>query len=302
MTDSLVIINPRAGGGRSLALWKQLEPYAREKLGNLTYAVTSSPAEVPALIEQASLTGTTRIISMGGDGTNHHVVNAVMQHNRMFPERPLTYAVIPAGTGQDWSRGVRMPLDARKAIDWIADTPLRYVDIGHVLLDGRERFFLNVASIGISSDVIDRVEAARKGGRITFFKAIIQSILFYRPVTVTMEVDDQPWWQGAVYLAAVANGRSFGQGLQVAPNALIDDNRLDVIGAGDMRLPAVLQLLLQLYSGAHLTNPHVRTTQGQTVRITGDSPAMLGVDLDGEGDHAHEIIITVLPRALAMNT
>lgn len=301
MTTSLVIVNPHAGGGHALTTWQQIEAYARARLGSLEYVVTDSSDEVAGLVAQAATNGMTRIISMGGDGTNHHVVNALMRHNRTH-DHALTYATIPAGTGRDWSRGVSTPLDVRQAIDWIATTRLRQVDIGQVWLDDRERFFLNVSSIGVSSRVIDEVEAAPKGGRITFLKAILKAILRYQPVSATIHIDDELWWDGPLYLAAVANGRSFGQGLLVAPNAEIDDGRFDVIGAEAMRLTSVLRLLVQLQSGAHLFNRHVRVGYGHTVRITSDGITPLGVDLDGEGERAHRITLKVLPQALAMNT
>jgi YegS/Rv2252/BmrU family lipid kinase len=302
MTQSLVIINPHAGGKRALTIWQQHETTLRERLGHVEGVITESQDDIAAVLESASERGITRIISIGGDGTNHHTVNAIMRHNLAFPSRSLTYATIPAGTGRDWSRGAGTPLDVTQAIDWIANTRLRPIDIGLATLDGHERYFLNTSSVGISNDVVQRVEASSKGGQVTFFKAIVSSILFYRAIPVRIYLNDALWWDEPLYLGGFANGKYFGQGLKVAPNAEVDDGLFDIMAAGDMRVYSVFNLLRQLYSGSHIFNHRVKVGRASNVRVVSTSGAPIGLDLDGEGAHAADITYRVLPRALLMNT
>ncbi len=302
MTQSLVIINPHAGGSRALTIWQNHETTLRERLGHVEGVITQSQDELDEVLEDASQRGITRIISIGGDGTNHHAVNAIMRHNIAFPKRSLTYATIPAGTGRDWSRGAGTPLDVSQAINWIANSRLRPIDVGHALLDGVERYFLNTSSVGISNDVVQRVEASSKGGQITFLKAIVSSILFYRAIPVMIYLDDVLWWDEPLYLGGFANGKYFGQGLMVAPNAEVDDGLFDIIAAGDMRMFSVFNLLRQLYSGSHIFNHRVKIGRAGTVRVVSKSGAPIGLDLDGEGAYAADITYSVLHRALLMNT
>lgn len=302
MTRSLIIINPHAGGGRARRIWQQHAGYIRARLGDVEAVETDSQDDVADALCSASRHGVTRVISIGGDGTNHHSVNAIINHNRAHPHHRLTYASLPAGTGRDWSRGAAMPLSIPQAVDWIASARLRYVDVGRALLDGQERFFLNASSVGISGEVVKRVEASAKGGRITFLRAILGALLAYRPTPMQIDVDDQRWFDGPVYLAAVCNGRFFGQGLKVAPDAEIDDGLFDMVAAGDLRLPAVLRLLQRMYRGAHIFSPHVRLQRGSTVTITSATADPLGLDLDGEGAFAQQIHYSILPQALGMHT
>ncbi len=301
MTRSLVIINPRAGGGRAHRIWQRHADYIRARLGDVEAVETDSQDDVADVLRSASRRGVTRVISIGGDGTNHYTVNAILRYNQAHPHHPLTYASLPAGTGRDWSRGAAMPLDVPKAVDWIVNTRVRYVDVGRAVLDGQERFFLNASSAGISGEVVKRVEASAKGGRITYLKAILAALRAYRPTPMQIDVDGQRWFEGPVYLAAVCNGRFFGQGLKVAPDAEIDDGLFDMVAAGDLRLPVVLRLLQQMYRGAHIFSPHVRLRRGCAVTITNATADLLGLDLDGEGAFAQQVAYSILPRALGMH-
>jgi YegS/Rv2252/BmrU family lipid kinase len=299
---TLVIVNPHAGGGRALAIWDQIGPSLRQQLGHVVSAITPTLEALAAALEQAHAEGVQRIISIGGDGTNHHVINAIMRHNQQHPSAPLTYATIPAGTGRDWSRGAGTPLDPEQAVTWIANTRLRPVDVGWASLDGKDRYFLNTSSTGITYDVVSRVERSAKGGRTTFIKAILGSLMHYRPVPLRIWVDGRLWWDEPTYLAAFANGRYFGQGLMIAPNAQVDDGLFDVFAAGDMRLPSVLRLLGQLYQGEHIHNRRVAHCRGEHVRVESPRGDLVGIDLDGEGAAAHVIEYRLKPRALLMNT
>jgi YegS/Rv2252/BmrU family lipid kinase len=299
---TLVIVNPHAGGGRALAIWDEIGPQVRQQLGDVSSAITPSLEALAVALTDAHTEGVQRIISIGGDGTNHHVVNAIMHHNQRHPGSSFTYATIPAGTGRDWSRGVGTPLAPQQAVTWIANTRLRPVDVGWALLDGTDRYFLNTSSTGITHDVVARVERSAKGGKTTFIKAILSSLIHYRPVPLRIWVDGRLWWDAPTYLAAFANGRYFGQGLMIAPNAEVDDGLFDIFAAGDMHLPSVMRLVGQLYQGTHIHNRRVAHCRGEHVRVESPQGAMVGLDLDGEGAAAHVIEYRLRPRALLMNT
>jgi YegS/Rv2252/BmrU family lipid kinase len=302
MTKTLVIINPHAGGKRALAIWEQIQHYLRDQLGDVTAVITQYAEDVPNCLKQSSEEGFKRVIAIGGDGTNHHVVNAVVAHNAQYPDEAMTFATLPAGTGRDWARGAGMPLDVKQAVDWIKNTRPRPIDLGHALLDGKPHHFLNVSSVGISNDIVQRVENAPKGGSTTFIKAILNSLLHYEPEHVKVYLDGKEWWDAPAYIVAVANGKYFGQGLYVAPNASIDDGYFEVMVAQKMNLPRILQVVAQLYKGTHIYNPRVKVAQAQEVRVVSQLGHPIGLDLDGEGAHATEIVYSVKPKILMMNT
>src|SRR5215471_1474594 len=100
---TLIILNPHAGGGRAGKLWTQIEPMLWEELGELVVAVTQRPEEVAGHLDKAQAAGLTRVIAIGGDGTNHALINELVRLNKQYPAEPLiTFGNLPLGTGQDW--------------------------------------------------------------------------------------------------------------------------------------------------------------------------------------------------------
>lgn len=85
MSKTLIILNPHAGSGRAGRVWKEIEPLLWEYLGELVVAVTQRPDEVAYHLGNAYASGLTRAISIGGDGTNHALVNAFGRFERQTP-------------------------------------------------------------------------------------------------------------------------------------------------------------------------------------------------------------------------
>lgn len=283
-TPTLVIINPNAGGNRGFMVWKQIERELRAVLGEDVHPViTREPYEVPNCIKQAAEEGVRRVVSIGGDGTNNVVVNAILAHNDAHPEAQVSFGCIPAGTGRDWARGAGTPLDPKSAVAWIAQTQLRPIDVGIVRYGDTVQHFLNISSAGISNDVVQRVESSPKVGSISYLSAILSSLLQYRAKPIRVEVDDKLFYEGGVMVAAVANGRYFAQGLLIAPDARVDDGLFDVVLAEELPLYQVLYVLALVYRGKHVRHPKVHAIRGQSVRITTLDGTPFGMDIDGEG-------------------
>ncbi|MCU0511210.1 MAG: diacylglycerol kinase family lipid kinase [Anaerolineae bacterium] len=297
MPAALVIINPHAAAGAAVQVWHSIEADFQRRFGVPEVVITQSAAEIPGHIAAAAAAGIRQVISVGGDGTNHALINALVHHNQAQPDRMLTYAALPAGTGQDWARGMGMPLHARAALDWLARAKPRTIDLGHVAYDDQARYFLNISSAGISHDVVQRVEKADKRRPWTFFNAAVAAILRYQPEAVTVRLDGEPWYAGRMYIIAIANGSYFGQGMYAAPMARIDDGWLDVLVMAAVSRPRLLATLPTLYNGTHLQNPAVRVARARRIEID-CAAGRLGMDLDGEPAAGQRLVYTVQPARL----
>lgn len=295
---TLIIINPNAGGNNGVPVWKQHERTLRERFDAVQFSITDSPQAVPEIVGRAVADGVRRVLSIGGDGTNHSVINAIMQHNAAVPADPVIYGTVPAGTGRDWARSIGMPLEPGAAIEWLTRAEVCAVDVGHVRFDGQEEYFLNISSAGISNDVVQRVEASAKRQPWTFLRAILGSLLYYKPEPVTIWLDGRQWYDDLIYIIAVANGSTFAQGMRVAPDAAVNDGLFDVVVVEQMSKPAILRALPTLYSGTHVTNPRVHIAQASEVRVVSRTGRPLGMDLDGEPGHGQEIVYRIHPGAL----
>ena len=217
MSKTLIVVNPNAANGRAGERWKSIEPMLREQFGELQIAMTRSPDEVANHIYQAYDSGVTRVISVGGDGTNHSIVNVLAAYREAYPDAmQMEYGMLPMGTGQDWARSRGIPFDDSAAVQWLTHTMAKPVDVGYVQLDTKSLYFLNIASVGISGDVVTRVEQSRRRPW-TFLSATVRSLVSYQAPTIQIRLDGVDWYEGASYIVAVANGTTFGRGMKVAP-------------------------------------------------------------------------------------
>jgi YegS/Rv2252/BmrU family lipid kinase len=263
--------------------------------------MTEYPEDVTDCIGKAVQEGVQRVISIGGDGTNNILVNALMTHNRLHPDQTLLFGSIPAGTGRDFARGIDLPLDTIKATHYLlTQAKHRAIDVGLVEYAGQRRYFLNISSAGITRDVVARVERAPKRPW-TYLVSVIGSLMHYKPEAVKIEIDGHRWYEGNVYISAIANGRYFGQGIKIAPNAELDDGYFDVVIAEEMPTLDLIRAFPTLYTGKHIYNPKVKIAHARQVRVISKSGQPMGMDLDGEpGSGGFEITYTMVPGALNM--
>jgi diacylglycerol kinase (ATP) len=298
MPQTLIILNPHAGSGRAGRLWTELEPLLWQTLGELVVAITQRTEEVALHLDQAYASGLTRVVSIGGDGTNHALVNALADLNARNPDGPpMVYGNLPIGSGRDWARFKGIPFDIHKAAHWIAEAKPQPTDIGLLTFDGQREHFLNIASAGLSGEVDQRVNRVQTRRPWTFLQATIASILQHEPQPMQVTLDDKPWYDGAAYLVAVANGTTFGHGMKIAPNAQTDDGLFDVVLVEGVSRPVILSALYRVYNGSHLTHPAVRFGKAKDVHIQGEHGAV-ALDLDGESTSGRDLSFKVRPGLL----
>jgi diacylglycerol kinase (ATP) len=299
MTKTLIILNPHAASGNAGKIWTQIEPLLWEKLGELVVAITQRPEDVAQHLDKARASGLTRVISIGGDGTNHALINALADLNAREPDgTPMVYGNLPVGTGRDWARGTGIPYDdVEAAARWIAEATPRPTDIG-LLVNGEQReHFLNVASAGISGEIAARVNSNPIRRSWTYLQTTIATLLEHKPQSMQITLDGQAWYDGPAYIVAIANGSSFGRGMKIAPQAQVRDGLFDVILVEGMSRPRVLAALQQVYSGSHLTHPRVRSGRAAKVQVASEGK-MISVELDGETTAGRDLTFQIRPGLL----
>ena len=298
---TLVIINPQAGSGRAVDLHKTLPAGVQRAFGGAVQAeVTQRAEDVLPLVQQAHADGVQRVLGVGGDGTNHSLVNAIMQAHDAQPDRPpLAFGCVPVGTGRDWARGLGMPLDDPEAtVRWLSKRTAKPTDVVQLSLDDAlPRHLLNIASTGLGGEVDRRVNAQPVRRPWTFTQATVSAILSYTPQLTRVMVDGDLWYEGGSYVIVVANGNTFGHGMRIAPRAAVEDGLLDVVVVQAVSRWALLMALRRVYSGTHLTHPAVRHTQAARVEVVSPN-GTLPLDIEGEHAQAQRLTFRVRPGAL----
>lgn len=253
----LFIVNPRAGRGAGLRVWQRVGGLVARRPG-VDAVVAAGPAETRAAAADAVRAGIERVVVVGGDGTLAAVAGE-LAHSA------TALGVVPAGTGNDFCRNTGIPRRIEPALDIALRARIASMDLGQA---SGQHTFLNAAGLGFDAEVA--AAAARYprglGGTFPYLLGALSTLVWYKPVHVELTVDDQAF-AGPVVLIAIANGRFYGGGMQIAPGARADDGRLDVCIAGDLSRGELLRLLGKVYSGSHIGHPKVRLLRGECVRL-----------------------------------
>lgn len=293
VSTTVVLVNPRAGGGRAGKLWERWRREAK-RLGSLAEHVADGATAALQAVRRAVEDECERIVVWGGDGTAHLVAGALLE---VGAGARVTLGLVPAGTGSDLARAFAVPRRIAPALRRALHGAPHPCDAGRC--DGRRAsfYFANIASAGLSGMVDEQVNAQPERGATAFLGATLRAIRCYRPVPARVEVDGAPWFEGDLLLLAVANGTTFGKGMRVAPGADPGDGMFDVVAVRGMSRLQLVRELPRLYLGRHLGAAPVRHIRGRQVRLLPSGP-LPPFDADGETYASGEALFTVLPAAL----
>jgi diacylglycerol kinase (ATP) len=206
-------------------------------------------------------------------------------------------AVLPAGTAQDFGTTHGIPARFDDAVRVAVEGEPRAIDLGRVETSAGERWFANVASVGMSGAVAERANRMSKalGGRATFYYALVREFVSWRNTEVTVALEGAER-RAAMHDVIVANGRWHGGGMKLAPEAEPDDGLFDVVLIGDVTKMDFVTTSPKLYSGKYLAHPKVEALRSATVTV--DAAAALPVELDGEPSGTTPARFEVVPGAL----
>jgi YegS/Rv2252/BmrU family lipid kinase len=281
----VVIVNPRSGGGISETRWASVVGPLTDGLGAFDMRFTERPGHARAIAHEEATAGRKLVVALGGDGTISEVVDGLVAAGGK-----AELGIIPRGTGGDFRRSLGLESQIFAAAERVRKSVPRKLDVGlvsYVADDGQEtsRHFVNVTSVGFSSVVAQRANRTSKrlGGRVSFLSAVVRSLVTYQNAEVTVSVDDGEARRMTLLLAAVGNGRFFGGGMKICPEAILDDGHFDLVTVGDLGRIEVLAKIHRIYSGNHLSMSEVRQIRCRRLRVApADGQTVIPVEIDGE--------------------
>jgi diacylglycerol kinase (ATP) len=284
-------VNPGAGGGRAT---RRLRP-VRTALENWRTICTRSLEEGIAVSARLAREGAV-CVAVGGDGTLSSVVGGYL-HAVESGEVAATacIACLPVGTANDAARELGVPRQLHKALPGLNHPLHRILDAGRIRLpDGREHYFFNVVGVGFDARVNDATNERlkRRWGRLAYIIAILKQLWHYQPVHLQLDLDGQRIEQSAL-LVAIANGRSYGGGIRIAPFAEFDDGCFDVCLIEYLPRLEFLRQFPRALRGEHLGHPAVHSWRAKSIRIW--LPDVEPVSVDGELLYTSHLHCEVLP-------
>jgi len=299
--ETVVCLNPASAAGRTGRRKRGIVAKVEAALGRVCCEVTRAPGDGARIAREARDAGVSRLIVAGGDGTINEVASGLLAEGGGAAP---TLGLLPLGSGWDLARSLDLPRTLDGALEVIAAGHTRRIDAGRAVVrapDGvpRERVFVSEASAGLSGDTILIVGrlAKRLGARLGFALGAVGAILGHRALEAAVEVDGVRVHEGSVSLVVAANGRCFGAGMQVAPNARVDDGLLEVVLVRGLSAPSLLANLPSLFAGTHGAHPGVSFHAGRVMSVEPKGRSMYA-DLDGEAAGTLPLRAEVLPAAL----
>ncbi len=282
------IVNPTAGNGYALKIEQQVQAEMARRGLACQFVRTEHPGHATDLAKAASSTnGCTGVIAIGGDGTAYEVACGLMNTG-------VPMGIIPAGTGNDFIKTVSIPKKPVEALEFILTHDARPVDVGGL----NDRLFLNVCGTGFDVTVLDYTLAAKKycRGLLPYLVGLIRGIAHYKPVYVRFTVDGHTE-EREVLICSIANGRYFGGGIAICPEATADDGLLDLVIAEHQprwKLPFLVPSLLMGRIDKFSFTTHKRC---KTVELYSKG---MRLNADGEVSEMDEAKFSVLQGALTL--
>ncbi len=299
MTETVFLVNPAAANGTTGRRWPE---YAHKAAGvglEGDALISEHRGHLAVLAREAAAGGARLLVVVGGDGALHEVANGLDG-----VADPPTVALIPSGTGGDFVRTFGIPDDVAAAARIALEGETRTIDLGRVDYrswagtDG-SALFANVASAGMSGAIAQRANDTSKalGAKASYLWATLAVFKGWSAVETELTVDGERR-AGPMFDVVVANGRFFGGGMQMCPEAVPDDGLLDVVTIGDVTRRDLVLTMPKIYRGTHLPHPKAEALRGREVTV--DTVEPVPVELDGEQPGTTPARFTVVPDAMRL--
>jgi YegS/Rv2252/BmrU family lipid kinase len=288
---AIVIVNPLSGRGRHepeiLAHAALAQTILRTYDIDATVRPTTAPGDAHRFARDAVEAGFDLAIAWGGDGTVNETAGALVHTN-------VPLAIVPAGSGNGLACDLGLPFDAAAALTIAATAPTLRIDAGRV----QGSMFFNIAGIGVDAVIAARFaeRGLRRRGPLGYLQLGVAELLRYRAQVYSFSIDNERSEHRAM-LIAIANGRQYGNRVQIAPGARLDDGLLELVIVEQLSTLAIALRLPSLFRGTLRPGRGVTMRAVRELTVRADAPIPFHVDGEPRLSEA-ELNVSVLPGAL----
>lgn len=296
----LIIINPQAGNGLVQKKWPQLKANLKQILPNLKIVSSRQVEDLNLIVSTAIKQGIRHILAIGGDGSAHQVVNAIMNQN-LVPSTDITFAILPLGTGNDWIKTHKIP---KKWAAWktmfIKGTE-HYQNVGLLHYQknnhAQKKYFINVAGLAYDAFVIKESEnkSSFLKGRLYYLWLGLICLPKYTTQQASLNYDGIEINQ-RFYTINVGIGQYSGGGMQLVPHATTESDYFGLTYVGHLSRISVFLNSFRFYKG-RIAN-FKKAILVKTKKIMIHSTENMLIEADGEYLGQCPVSIELIPRAL----
>lgn len=297
-----IIVNPAAGSGQVQKQWPQIEQLLQELGFSYSVYFTEYRGHAMKLVDHIVLKGGRYLLGIGGDGTNHEIVNGIMQQT-FAPTADVYYALLPVGTGNDWARQYAISEIARERLLALQTPRTVLQDIGLATYQAegetRQRYFVNVAGMAYDGFIGKKLTEKPARNKIHYLLMVAQYLMEYNLTGARINFDNGSV-EDEFYTINIGLCRYSGGGMQLVPHAVPDDGLFALTYARRLSKMEVLLQTPRFYNGTLLRHPKIGHAQVRSVRVeqTGKNPTLL--EADGEFLGETPVVFTLIEKALTV--
>ncbi|MHB8611176.1 MAG: diacylglycerol/lipid kinase family protein [Candidatus Dormibacteraceae bacterium] len=301
------MVNPASGAGKAGREWAAIESWLPSTGLRYDAVLTTRPLEATTIAAHAVRESRPVVVAVGGDGTLNEVLNGFFHNGAPIPTASKL-AMVPLGTGGDFRRTLRIPLDPKAAIQVLSDGLVRRLDAGCVTYQGKDgstavRHFINIADAGLGGDVVHQTgNGTKRLGSAAYMFGGLRALIGFKNKPMTVEVDHTKHELPRAQQVVVANCQFFGGGMQMAPSASPTDGVFDVILVKNAGKIETMRGMNDFRQGRHLDqgNPKLELLYGKRISVT--SPVQVRLDVDGEAVGFLPALFEIQPGAIEFIT
>ncbi|XP_042504996.1 sphingoid long-chain bases kinase 2, mitochondrial isoform X1 [Macadamia integrifolia] len=310
--DLVFVVNPRGANGSTGKEWKKLLPYLRSRLGNdcnICESLTSGPSHAIDITREAIREGADAVIAVGGDGTLHEVVNGFFWAGKPVgaqdqgPTHTTALGLIPLGTGSDFARTFGWKNDPFEAVERIAKGLKSWVDVGIISKgSGEPHYFINDADIHLSAKAGYYASQYKRFGKLCYVFGTLRAFFGHKNRDLKIRVNGGEWEIFPnVTALCVGNGKFFGGGMKITPNADPRNGNFEVVILQDFKWYDFILKLNKLYNGRHLSEKNVYSRSALTIEVE-EIIGSNSIYVQSDGEHLEFLPMkfSILPAAIEM--
>ena len=291
-----IIVNPSSGNRNISEQWEEIQQLLKTKKIDFSFAFTQFSKHEIELVDKAIQNGFRNIISIGGDGTLHHVVNGIMQQ-RYVKTSDITIAVIPQGTGNDWIKTYNIPNDIEKAIEIISKKKTILQDIGVLETENNiVSYFNNVAGLGYDGYIVNKLKTLKRFGSIAYLLSGLAGLLFYKKSVFKIIFDDKTI-ETKCLMTIFGLCKFSGGGMQFTKDVNSSDGLFDITIAKNLNLFDLVFNLPKLYSGKIVHHKKVETYKTKEITVIPKTTKPF-IQADGELIGTGKVSLKIIEKAI----
>jgi len=295
LNSFFIVVNPYSGNSNFKKTWERITYVLKLKNINFSYSFTEYRKHEVILVDKAIEQGYRNIISVGGDGTLHHVINGIMKQ-RYIKTSKIKLGVIPLGTGNDWIRTYNIPNSIKKSIDVIVKNTTVLQDIGCLtLLNGKKEYFNNLAGTGFDGYVVKNLNYLKKIGSLAFIVSGLYSLFSYKKTKYRIIINNKTINEQCLMILFGICKYS-GGGLRVTKDPNPKDGLLDITIVKNISFLDLLFNITKLYNGDIIHHRKVTNYKTKELKILDNYNST--IEADGEIIGNGSLNVTIKQNAI----